>query len=100
MVLETNASDWVTAVVLSQWHDDPTYGRLLRLVAFMLKKMNPAKCRYLVHDKELLVIVYAFKEWELELQSAPPKSPIQILTNYKALEYFTTKQRLNRRQIR
>jgi hypothetical protein len=76
MVLETNASDWVTAAVLSQWHDDPTYGRLLRLVAFMSKKMNPAECRYPVHDKELLAIVHAFEEWELELQSAPPESPI------------------------
>jgi hypothetical protein len=100
MVLETDASDWVTAAVLSQWHDDPTYGRLLRPVAFMSKKMNPAECRYPVHDKELLAIVHAFEEWEPELQSAPPESPIQILTDHKALEYFTTKQRLNRRQIR
>jgi hypothetical protein len=33
----------------------------------MLKKMNPAECRYPVHDKELLAIVHAFKEWEPEL---------------------------------
>ncbi|TIA47146.1 hypothetical protein D6C77_10332 [Aureobasidium pullulans] len=100
VIVETDASNWVTAAVLSQWHEDPEHGRLLRPVAFMSKKMTPAECRYPIHDKEMLAIIHAFEEWEPELQSSTPETPVQVLTDHKALEYFTTKQRLSRRQIR
>ncbi|CAE7189385.1 Reverse transcriptase [Pyrenophora teres f. teres] len=50
--LETDASDFVTAAVLSQMH-----GNVLRPVAFVSHKMNPAECNYEIYDKELLAIV-------------------------------------------
>lgn len=93
-VLETDASDFVTAAVLSQY--DKT--GILRPVAFMSKKMIPAECNYEIFDKELLAIVNAFENWNTELGSV--ESPTLILTDHKNLEYFTTTKKLNRRQAR
>jgi hypothetical protein len=58
-VLETDASDFVTAAVLSQ--RDAADG-VLRPVAFLSKKMSLAKCNYDIYDKELIAIVKAFEE--------------------------------------
>ena len=54
--VETNASDFVVAEVLSQMH-----GKVLKPVAYFLKKMTPAECNYIIYDKELLAIVKSFK---------------------------------------
>ncbi|KAI0998309.1 hypothetical protein K3495_g9886 [Podosphaera aphanis] len=56
-ILETDASDFVTAAVLSQYDKSG----ILRPVAFMSKKMIPAECNYEIFDKELLAIVNAFE---------------------------------------
>ena len=56
-ILETDASDFVTAAILSQYDNND----VLRPVAFMSKKMNPAQCNYEIYDKELLAIVNAFQ---------------------------------------
>ena len=55
--VETNASNFVVAGVLSQMHGDA----VLKLVAYFSKKMTPAKCNYMIYDKELLAIVKSFK---------------------------------------
>jgi hypothetical protein len=60
----------------------------------MLKKMLPTKCNYKIYNKELLAIVRAFKERRPKLVSVP--NAIDILTNYRGLEYFRTKRNLNR----
>ncbi|KAI0992440.1 hypothetical protein K3495_g15745, partial [Podosphaera aphanis] len=93
-VLETDASDFVTAAVLSQYD---TSG-VLRPVAFMSKKMLPAECNYDIYDKELLAIVNSFETWTAELGSV--NSSTLVLTDHKNLEYFTTTKKLNRRQAR
>lgn len=93
-VLETDASDYVTAAVLSQYDDD----NILRPVAFMSKKMLPTECNYEIFDKELLAIVNAFETWTAELGSV--EASILILSDHKNLEHFTTKKKLNRRQAR
>ena len=64
----------------------------------MSKKMIPAKCNYEIYDKELLAIVRAFEQWTAELESSD--QPVQVITNHKNLEYFTTTKRLNPRQAR
>jgi transposase InsO family protein len=92
--VETDASDYVSAGVLSQYDDDG----ILHPVAFFSKKHSPAECNYEIYDKELMAIVRAFEEWRLELQSV--ENPIQVLTDHKHLEYFTTTKLLNRRQAR
>ena len=93
-LLETDASDFVTAAVLSQY--DPQ--GVLRPVAFMSKKMIPAECNYEIYDKELLAIVKAFESWTAELGSV--EASTLVLTDHKNLEYFTTTKKLNRRQAR
>ena len=93
-ILETDASDYVTAAILSQYDDN----KILRPVAFMSKKMLPTECNYEIFDKELLAIVNAFETWTAELGFV--EAPTLVLTDHKNLEYFTTTKKLNRRQAR
>lgn len=92
--LETDASDFVTAAILSQ--KDAT--GVLRPVAFLSHKMNPAECNYEIYDKELLAIVNAFEQWRFELSGTD--DPIMVLSDHQALQTFMTTKRLNRRQAR
>ena len=92
IVVETDASDYVSAGILSQWGEDG----LLHPVAFYSAKHNPAECNYEIYDKELGAIVRAFELWRAELQGS--KFPIQILTDHKNLEYFMSTKDLSRRQ--
>lgn len=94
VVLETDASDYVSAGVLSQYGDDG----LLRPVAFYSKKHSETECNYEIYDKELLAIVRCFEEWRPELEGTP--YPVRVLTDHKNLEYFTSTRILNRRQAR
>ena len=94
--IETDASDYVVAAVISQRGADGN----LHPVAYMSKKMSPAECNYEIYDKELLAIVRAFEEWRPECAGTPVDSPIKILTDHKNLEYFMTSKQLNRRQAR
>jgi hypothetical protein len=94
VIVETDASDYVSAGVLSQYDDDG----ILHLVAYFSKKYCPAECNYEIYDKELMAIICAFEEWRPQLQSVI--NPIHVLSNHKNLEYFTTMKLLNRRQAR
>ena len=94
IILETDASDYVSAGVLSQYGDDGT----LRPVAFFSKKHSITECNYEIYDKELLAIIRCFEEWRPELEGTA--SPIKVITDHRNLEYFTTTKLLNRRQAR
>ena len=93
-IVETDASDHVSAGVLSQ----PDTQGLLRPVAFFSKKHSPAECNYEIYDKELLAVILAFQEWRAELEGSPHQ--IKVLSDHKNLEYFMTTKQLNRRQAR
>ena len=56
--VKSDASDYMVAAVLLQKH----YNGMLRLVAFIFKKISLAKCNYKIYDKELLAIIQTFKE--------------------------------------
>jgi hypothetical protein len=58
IILETDASDYVSAGVLSQYGDDG----ILRPVAFFSKKHSVTECNYEIYDKELLAIIRCFEE--------------------------------------
>jgi transposase InsO family protein len=92
-VLETDASDFAIGAVLSQEHN----GRL-HPIAFHSRKMQPAEINYEIHDKEMLAIIAAFKEWRRYLEGAAHM--IRVYTDHKNLEYFATTKVLNRRQAR
>ena len=68
--------------------------RVLHPVAFFSRKMAPAECNYKIYDKELLAIVRCFEEWRPDLEGTD--LPVQVLTDYKSLEYFMTMKRLTR----
>ena len=61
-IIETDASDYVVAGVLSQYHIHPHGNRLLHPVEFYSRRMTPAEYNYKIHDKELFAIVVEFEE--------------------------------------
>ena len=93
-IVETDASDNVSAGVLSQYGED---GKL-HPVAFFSRKHSPQEINYEIYDKELLAIIKAFKEWRPMLKGA--SLPIKILTDHRNLQYFMTTKQLSRRQAR
>jgi hypothetical protein len=88
-IIETNASDYVFTSILSQYDDEG----ILHLVTFFSKKHSLAECNYEIYDKELMAIVHAFEEWQLQLEGV--SYPIMVLSNHKNLEYFITTKLLN-----
>ena len=89
ITLETDASNLVSAGILSQPDDEG----ILHPVAFYSKKHSPAECGYPIYDKELLAIVLAFKHWRPLLEGAT--HPIQVITDHRNLVDFTTNRLLN-----
>jgi hypothetical protein len=92
VIVEMDASDYVSAGVLSQYDND----NVLHPVAYFSKKHSPVECNYEIYDKELMAIVRAFEEWRPELQSII--NPIHVLPDHKHLQYFMMTKLLNRRQ--
>jgi hypothetical protein len=92
IIVETDASDYVSAGVLSQYDDQG----ILHPVAFFSKKHTPAEFKYEIYKKELMAIVRAFEEWRPELECA--LHPIQVLRDHTNLEYFMSTKLLNQQQ--
>ena len=92
-IVECNASDFAIGAILSLEIDG-----LLNPIAFHSRKMNKHESNYEIHDKELLAITSAFKEWRRYLKGAGHK--INVYTNHKGLEWFANNRPLNRRQAR
>ncbi|SOV07143.1 uncharacterized protein UDID_18780 [Ustilago sp. UG-2017a] len=94
IIVETDASDFAVTAVLSQSFDQGTR----HPIAFFSKKLDPAQLNYPIFDKEMFAIVAAFKHWRQYLEGA--KFQVQVLTDHRSLEYFTTTKQLNHRQAR
>lgn len=67
-------------------------------MAYYSKTMIPAKINYLIHDKEMLAIIWALEAWRPELEGSTAR--IRVVSDYKALEYFMTTKALLGRQAR
>ena len=91
-IVETDASDNVSAGVLSQYGED----NKLHPVAFFSRKHSPQEINYEIYDKVLLAIIKAFEEWQPMLEGAGLS--IKILTDHRNLQYFMTTKQLSRRQ--
>jgi len=63
-ILEIDSFDYVNDEVLSQYDDE----EVLHSIVFYSKNMSSAECNYEIYDKELLIIIRAFKHWRLELK--------------------------------
>ena len=82
IIMETDASDWVFAEILSQYSDD----NILCPVTFFSKKHSVQEVNYEIYDKELLIIICAFEEWWPELESSA--FSLKVITDHQNLEYF------------
>jgi hypothetical protein len=89
IILEMDTSDFAIGVVLSQ-NDDR-----VQPVAFYSWKMTAVELNYDIHDKEMLAIVFSFKEWRRYLEGA--EHSILVFSDYTNLEYFTMTKVLNYR---
>jgi len=94
LVVETDASDYALAAILSIMTKDNE----IHPIAFHSRTFSAPELNYDVHDKELLVIFEAFKMWRHYLEGSA--SPIDVVTDHKNLEYFSTTKILTCRQAR
>jgi hypothetical protein len=85
VIIETHASDYVSAGVLSQ----RDYAGVIHPVAYFSKTHSPAQCNYNIYDEELMTIIKAFQKWRSECEGAGYTVP--LITDDKKLEYFMSK---------
>src|SRR5260370_17894045 len=94
MMVETDASDHEIAGILSVHTKDTE----IRLVAFFSRSLQGAEKNYDTHNKELLAIFEAFKNWRHFLEGSA--EVINMVTDHKNLEYFTSSKKLSHHQAR
>ena len=92
-VVETDASDFAIGCILSQFKN-----KRLHPVVFHPRKLNPAERHDEIHDKELLAILEAFKEWNHYPVGAD--KPVTEYPDHQNLQNFLTTKVWNQRQIR
>ena len=84
IIVETDAWDCAITSILSITCTDGE----IRPVAFYSRTLTALELNYDTHDKELLAIFEAFQAWHHYLEGSG--SPIDVVTNHKNLEYFST----------
>ena len=94
ITVETDASDYAIAGILSITLDDGQ----IHPVAFYSRTLTALELNYDTHDKELLAIFEAFRIWCHYLEGSA--TPVDVVTNHKNLEYFSTSKVLTRCQAR
>jgi hypothetical protein len=92
-VVTTDASGFAIGACLQQ-----DQGNGLQPICYMSKKMLDAETRYPIHDKEMLAIIVALREWRHYLHGS--KFTVQVLTDHKSLVHFDTQPKLSERQAR
>jgi len=94
IVIEIDASNYVFKDILFQYDEN----ELLHSVAYFSKKHNSVECNYKIYNKELMIIIYAFKKWWSELKDSIYS--VEMITNHKNLEYFMLIKQLSYHQAR
>jgi len=94
LIVETNASDYALTAILSIVNED----NKVHPVTFHSRTFTVVELNYDTHDKELLAIFEAFKIWRHYLEGLA--YPIDVVMDYKNLEYFSTTKVLIWRQAR
>jgi len=92
LIVETDVSDYALAAILSIINEDNE----VHPVAFHSRTFTVVELNYDIHDKELLAIFEAFKIWRHYLEG--PAYSIDVVTDHKNLEYFSTTKILTQRQ--
>jgi len=93
MILETDASDYTLAAILSTRSNGK-----VRPIAFHSRAFSIAEINYDVHDKELLAIIEAFKKWRHYLEGVAV--PVEVYTDHKNLTYFSETKTLSQHLAR
>ena len=93
-MVETDASDYAIAGILSITGSD----KVLRPVAYYSRTLSALELNYDTHNKELLAIFEAFKHWQHYLEGST--TPVDVVTDHKNLEYFSSSKVLTRHQAR
>jgi len=86
--METDASDYTVASILSITCTD---GELCP-VAYYSRTLTAPELNYNMHDKEMLAIFEAFWSWHHYLEGSA--TPVNVVTDHKNLEYFSTSKGL------
>jgi len=92
IIVETDASNYAVAGILSITCADGE----IRPVAYYSQTLTAPELNYNTHNKELLAIFEAFRNWRHYLEGSA--SPIDIVTDHKNLEYFSTSKVLSCQQ--
>ena len=92
--LETDASQWGMAGILSQPDDQGIW----HPVAFWSRKFTETESRYTVGDQELFAIVHSFKVWRHYLEGS--RHQIDVFSDHNNLKLFMQSPRLHGRQAR
>ena len=93
-MLETDALDSIITGIYSQKQMD----REQHPITYYLKTTVDTKLNYLIYNKEILAIIYSFQHQQVQLKGTP--KPIQVVLDYKALEYFIIIKALTAQQAR
>ena len=94
ITIEADASDFALGCILSQ----TSPAGELHPICFYSRKFTSAELNYPIYDKELLAVVEAFRQWRVYLEGA--EIPVQVFTDHKNLEYFSTARTTSRRHAR
>jgi len=81
VIIETDASDYVSAEVLSEYEEDG----VLHPEAYLSKRHSPAECNYDIYDKELMAIIKAVVESGPGCEGAAYR--LKLITDHKNLKY-------------
>ncbi len=93
-ILEIDSFNYVNNEVLSQYDDE----EILHSIAFYSKNMFSAECNYEIYDKELLIIIQAFKHWWSELKLI--NISIKMFIDHQAFTSLMKDKELSRWQMR
>jgi len=92
-ILKIDASNYVKDEILSQYNDE----KVLHSMIFYSKSMIFAEINYHIYDKKLLVIIWCFEHWWLELKCT--ELLIQMFINHQTLKIFMKNKQLSRWQV-
>ncbi len=92
-ILKIDASNHVKDEILSQYNDE----KVLHSMIFYSKSMILTEINYHIYDKKLLVIIWCFEHWRLELKCI--ELLIQIFINHQTLKIFMKNKQLSQWQV-
>ncbi len=92
-ILKIDALNYVKGEILSQYNDEEVFHSMI----FYSKSMILAEINYHIYDKKLLIIIWCFKHWWLELKCT--ELFIQMFINHQTLKIFMKNKQLSQWQV-